>query len=80
MPPSGHVPWAEVGGDITFVTSGENVWQLKKLSVSILGEAKNASLSGTAQSPWLKCIYWVRVASRRNCRQKPLFLFFWFFC
>ena len=56
--PTGHVRWAEVGGGITFVTSGDNAWQLMKLLVSIsVGtygcEAVFASLSGTAQSPWL---------------------------
>ena len=59
MPPAGHTLWAEVGGGITFVTSGENASQFIKLSVfwdsweiHHLG-AKNANLTGTAQSPWL---------------------------
>ena len=34
VPPAGHALWAEVGGGITFVTTGENVWQLMELSTS----------------------------------------------
>ena len=60
MPTSGHALRAEVGGGITFVTSGENTSKFMKLS-TILGdlweilnlEAVYASLCGTAQSPWL---------------------------
>ena len=32
-----HALWEGVGGSITFVTSGENAWQLIKLPTSILG-------------------------------------------
>ena len=37
VPPAGHPLWAEVGGGITFVTSGGNAWKLKELSAIILG-------------------------------------------
>ena len=63
VPPAGHALWAEVGGGITFVTSGrECLAAQKKLPTSIFGTrdsfmkgqtAVYASLSGTAQSPWL---------------------------
>ena len=60
VPPAGHALWAEVGGGITFVTSGENTSKFKK-TVYIFWdfwrifdlEAVYACLSGTAQSPWL---------------------------
>ena len=60
MPLAGRALWAEVGGGITFVTSGRNAWELIKLPAIILKlrrfqdvEAIYASLNGTAQSPWL---------------------------
>ena len=31
VPPAGHALWAEVGGSITFVTSGEFLGSLKKV-------------------------------------------------
>ena len=37
VPPAGHALWAEVGGGMTFVTSGESAWQLIKLPFSVLG-------------------------------------------
>ena len=37
VPPAGHALWAEVGGGITLVISGENASQFIKRSVSILG-------------------------------------------
>ena len=37
VPPAGHALWAEVGGSITFVTSGRNAEHLIKLPASILG-------------------------------------------
>ena len=37
MPPAGHALWAEVGGGITSVTSGENASQSIKLSVQYFG-------------------------------------------
>ena len=37
VPPAGHALWAEVGGGITFVTSGENTLKCIKLPTSILG-------------------------------------------
>ena len=45
-------------------------------------EAIYASLSGTAQSPWLLCMYglldsWSTIAGKNNVR--PLFLLLWFF-
>ena len=61
MPPAGHVLWAEVGGSITFVTSGREYFKksyeclqvfLDVCGVHDLG-AVYASLSGTAQSPRL---------------------------
>ena len=65
MPPAGHALWAEVGRGITSVTSGENAWQLTKMphmfygtqGSFMKGKAVHASLSGTAQSPWLLCMY-----------------------
>ena len=77
MPPAGHALWAEVGGVITFVTSRENTSKSIKLPVSILGFmwvyfVFFSSLSGTAQSPWLLCMYGLlaKGAPWRNCRQK----------
>ena len=35
--PAGHALWAEVGGGITFVTSGENTSKFIKLSANYLG-------------------------------------------
>ena len=37
VPPAGHALRAEVGGGITFVTSGENAWQLIKLPNIFMG-------------------------------------------
>ena len=37
MPPAGHALWAEVGGGITVVTTGENVRQLIKLPTVVFG-------------------------------------------
>ena len=60
VPTAGHALRAEVGGGVTFVTSGENTSKFIKLSTIFLDlwrilnlEAVYASLSGTAQSPWL---------------------------
>ena len=89
MPLAGHALWAEVGGGITFVTSGENTSKSIKLPVCIMGvfwdffkvEAIYASLSGTAQSPWLWFIgmrgHFGEIAGKNNIR--PLFLLFGFF-
>ena len=61
VPPAGHPLRAEVGGSITFVTSGGECLAAQRTAcyyfgihviVMILG-ATFASLSGTAQSPWL---------------------------
>ena len=57
---AGHAFWAEVGGDISFVTLGEFLGSLKKSAVVFHWEGKDfgrvnavyASLGGTAQSPW----------------------------
>ena len=65
VPPAGHALWAEVGVGITFVTSGENNLKVHKTAYKYLGifvgfimwEPIYASLSGTAQSPWLSCMY-----------------------
>ena len=60
MPPAGHALWAEVGGSITFVTSGGNIFfknhkNCLHVSLGTVGiydvGAVDASLSGTAQSP-----------------------------
>ena len=64
VPPAGHALRAEVGGGITFVTSGENTKKSINTAYKFLGDlcgfydvgAIYASLSGTAQSPWLLCI------------------------
>ena len=65
MPPAGHALWVEFGGGITFVTSGENTLKIHKVASMYCGSffeffymgAIYASLSGTAQSPWLSCMY-----------------------
>ena len=51
VPPAGHALWAEVGGGITCVTSGENAWQLIKLpkitvGSFIKGKPKMPALAG----------------------------------
>ena len=60
VPPAGHALWAEVGGSITSVTSGENTSKSIKLYTNFWDfwrifdlEAVYVGLSGTAQSPWL---------------------------
>ena len=66
-----------VGGGITFVTSGENAWQLIKLPVSFLGflgDFKPYMLSSAGQSSLhgsgACVVYWVKEAFRRSCRLK----------
>ena len=80
MPPAGHALWAEVGGGITFVTSGENASQSIKMSVSILGFfwdfidwkpymlalAGQPSLHGNDAC----MVYWTKGALRRNRRPR----------
>ena len=92
MPPTGHAPWAEVGGRITFGTSRENAWQLIKLPVSILGFIGDSWMwshtcwpqrdSPVSMVVMHGMVYWVKGAFRRNCRQKygeTFFSPFWFF-
>ena len=80
MPPAGHALWVEVGGGITFVTSGENARQLIKLP-NIFCEAKGSFMRGKpymlalAGQPnlhgYYACmVYWNKEALRRNCRQE----------
>ena len=92
MPPAGHALWVEVGGGITFVTSGENTlksmnclsafWDLCVFFVQkphMLASAGQPSLHG-----YDACmVYWSKGALRRCCRQrqnKTFFLLYLFFC
>ena len=80
MPPAGHALWAEVGGGITFVTSGENTQKFIKLLTSILGSGYvfmmwKPYLLASAGQPGLHSyyacmVYWNKGALRRNCRLK----------
>ena len=78
--PAGHALWADVGGGITFVTSGESTQEFIKIAYVCFGDswafrelgAICASLSGTAQSPCYDAcmVYWIKGAPRRTCREK----------
>ena len=96
VPIAGHALWAEVDGGIICVTLGEFTG-LHKSAPYVFGEMVvipivwcrcYASLCGTAQSPWLLCMYGMldEGALRRNCRQHlcdtsffpiKVFLFSW---
>ena len=92
VPPAGHALWAEVGGGITFVTSGKNTLKVHNTcqyasvlvilggiyvwKLSMLALVGRPSLHG-----YDACVvYSVKGALRRNCRQTkyetPFFSFF----
>ena len=77
MPPAGHALWAEVGGGITFVTSGgilKNhktaymyLWeQWEDVGAYMLALVGQPSLHGN----YACMVYWAKGALRRNCRLK----------
>ena len=91
VPPAGHALWAEVGGGITFVTSGENTQKSIMLPVCILGVLGDfvwkpymlVLVGQPSLHGYYACmVYWKKEALRRNCRQKQkrsLFLLLGFF-
>ena len=80
VPPAGHALWAEVGGSITFVTSGENCLTVHKTACMYLGihgrfmklEPFMLPLAGQPSlHGYDACmVYWTKGALRRICRQK----------
>ena len=70
VPIAGHARWVEVGGGIICVTLGvfsglhksaPHVLRVTDV-ISIFYDAVYASLSGTAQSPWLLCMHGMLVS------------------
>ena len=66
VPIAGHARWAEVGGGIIYVTRREfvgmhksAVWEMICGKILVL-DAVYVSLRGTAQSPWLLCMYGIK--------------------
>ena len=77
MPPAGHALWAEVGGGITFVTSGENTKKnINCLLVSLgtvgIYDVEPYMLVGqpSLHGSYACMVYWAKGALRRNCRHK----------
>ena len=78
VPPVGHALRAEVGGGITFVTSGENTSKFIKLSffwiygVFLIWKPYMLALAGQPSlHGYDACmVYWNKAALRRNCRLK----------
>ena len=92
MPLAGPALRVEVGGGITFVTSGENAWQLTKLSFSVCGcliislggshtckPWRDSPVSMVIMHVWFIAIRWHlgEIAGKNNV--KPLFLLLVFF-
>ena len=78
MPPAGHALWAEVGGGITFVTSGRNTIKIHKIACMnswVRWDVRKPHMLASVGRPGLHgdsaCkVYWNQGALRRNCRQK----------
>ena len=80
MPPAGHALWAEVGGGITFVTSGKNTSKFIKVAFIYVGsffgffmwEPYMLALVGqpSLHGYYACMVYWNKGAPWRTCRQK----------
>ena len=92
VPPAGHALRAEVGGSITFVTSGENSSKFIKTVYKIFGIYGGfliwkpymlASVGQPSLHGYYACmVYWNKGALRRNCRLKQRetsFSLYWVF-
>ena len=94
MPPAGHALWAEVGGGITFVTSGEKYLTVHKTALQVFWDvcgirdikAIYASLSGTGPvSMVIMHVWFIGIKGHfgglaGKSMVRPLFILFGFFC